>query len=231
MKAMIFAAGLGTRLQPITNNIPKALVPYKNRPLLQITIEKLINAGIDDIVINVHHFSNLIIDFLAKNNNFNAKIKISDETSQLLDTGGGLYNAKSLLDSHLFLVHNVDIISDLNINELINQHNQSKSIITLAVQDRPSDKKLYFDTQNNCLSFWRNENSGQEKKSRNCNNTKGYAYSGIFVANYEIFNFMQEGVYSIIDTFLKVAKNKEVTFFDHSNTFWRDMGKPSSFLD
>lgn len=231
MKAMIFAAGLGTRLQPITNNIPKALVPYKNKPLLQITIEKLIDAGINEIIINVHHFSNQIIDFLYKNNNFNAKIIISDETNQLLDTGGGLFNAKDFLNNSNFLVHNVDIISDLNLNELIEHHYNSQSIATLAVQDRHSDKKLYFDTQSNCLCFWRNEHTGQEKKARKCTKTQGFAYSGIFVANSNIFNFMQEGVYSIIDTFLLVAQNNKISYFDHSNTFWRDMGKPASFLD
>ncbi len=229
MKAMIFAAGLGTRLRPLTNNLPKALVPYKGKPLLQIVIENLKIYGFDTLIINVHHFADKIIEFLEKNDYFNTKIIISDERNKLMDTGGGLYFARKYFDDD-FLIHNVDIISDINLKKLADFHKKYSPLATLAVQDRESNKKLYFDTRNN-LCKWKNEVTGEEKIARNCDKSVGFAFSGIHFVSPRIFKYMSEGVYSIIDTYLKAAENEEIKYFDHTGDSWRDMGKPESFSD
>jgi NDP-sugar pyrophosphorylase family protein len=228
MKAMIFAAGLGTRLRPLTNDKPKALVEYKGKALLQILIEKLINYNFTDIIINVHHFSQQIIDFIHKNNKFGINIQISDESEKLLDTGGGLFNAKNFFDNSPFLVHNVDIISDINLQKLYNYHLQNKPIATLATQNRNSSKRLYFNNEKK-LCKWKNEITGQEKIAKICKDTSPMAFSGIQIIDPKIFKFMTPGVYSIIDTYLQIAKNSDIIYFDHSSDFWRDMGRPESF--
>ena len=150
MRAMILAAGLGTRLKPLTENKPKALVEIKGVPLLEIVIINLIKNGFTDIIINVHHFANQIIEFLKLKNNFNVNIEISDEINKILDTGGGIYHAKWFLEkSKAFLVYNVDIISDINLVELYNAHLQSDSIATLATKNRETSRQLLFDKDNN----------------------------------------------------------------------------------
>lgn len=229
MKAMIFAAGLGTRLRPLTNNLPKALVPYKGKPLLQVVIEKLKSFGFDTLIINVHHFADKIIDFLEKNNYFDTEIIISDERRKLLDTGGGLYFARKYFDED-FLIHNVDIISDIDLKKLAEYHKKNTFLATLAVQNRASNKKLYFDSENN-LCKWKNEITAEEKIARNCQISRGFAFSGIHFVSPRIFEYMSNGVYSIIETYLKAAVNENIKCFDHSDDFWRDMGKPESFLD
>lgn len=229
MKAMIFAAGLGTRLSPFTNDKPKALVPYNGIPLLQIVIQNLAKQGINEFIINIHHFASKVKNFLAENNNFNQTVTISDETDLLLETGGGLQKVANLLDDSPFLVHNVDILSDINIKQLINKHLKNNALATLAVQNRKSSKKLYFNKTDGFLCKWKNEKTNQEKHARKCENPIPFAFSGIHVIDPKIFEYMKPGVYSIIDTYLTAAKFEKITFFDHSNTFWRDMGKPESF--
>ncbi len=231
MKAMIFAAGLGTRLRPLTNDLPKALVPYKGKPLLQIVIEKLSKQGVTDFVINVHYFAEKIIRFLNKNENFGQNIEISHEKDSLLETGGGLFYAKKYFSYEDFIIHNVDILSDIDIAKFYDYHKNNNSIVTLAVQKRDSSKMLYFNEQDKCLCKWKNEKTLEEKISRQCNNALPFAFSGIHVVNTKIFDFMNSGAYSIIETYLKAAKTEKITFFDHSNTFWRDMGRPENFID
>jgi NDP-sugar pyrophosphorylase family protein len=229
MKAMIFAAGLGTRLKPLTNNLPKALVEYKGKSLLQITIEKLIEVNISEVIINIHHFGDKVINFLKENKNFGLKIHISDEQNLLLDTGGGLKKAEIFFSDAPFLIHNVDIISTLNIKEFIKNHNQN-NLATLAVQKRKSNKYLYFD-ENQYLCKWKDVKTGEEIISRdNTQKLIPLAFSGIHIINPEIFKFMQNGVYSIIKTYLELAKTHKITYFDHSNDEWSDMGKPECFI-
>ena len=226
---MIFAAGLGTRLRPLTNDIPKALVPYKGKPLLQLVIENISSYGFDEIIVNVHHFAPKVVDFLEKNDFFGKNIIISDETDLLRDTGGGLFYAKKYFKYEPFLVHNVDILSSLNLKKLYNNHLKNNSIATLAVQNRESSRRLYFN-DNNELCKWKNELTGEEKPARNCQNSpKPYAFSGIQVISPKFFNYMQSGVYSIIETYLLAAKTEKITFFDHSGEDWADMGRPENF--
>ncbi len=226
---MIFAAGLGTRLRPLTNNKPKALFEYQGKPLLEIAITKLIKYGFDEIIVNVHHFAGQIIDFLQKNNNFGAKIHISNEIEKLLETGGGLFFARKFFSDEPFLVHNVDIISDLDLKKIFSYHIDNQAVATLATQKRKANRRLYFD-KNNLLCKWKNELTGEEKVARNCEFAKPMAFSGIQVVSPEIFKYMHAGKYSIIETYLKVAKTKPIMCFDHTGDAWKDMGKPENFI-
>ena len=160
MKALIFSAGKGTRLKPFTNQHPKALAKVNNIPLLERNIKYLQSFGINDFVINIHHFGEQIIDFLEENKFFDAKIEISDERAELLETGGGLLFARHFLEQETdFLVMNVDILTNLNIFNFVKFHQENKNIISLAVSDRKSSRKLLFDSQMT-LNGWQNESSG-----------------------------------------------------------------------
>lgn len=224
---MIFAAGLGTRLRPITNNKPKALVEINGITLLERTINTLIDAGFNEIVINVHHFANQVIEFINKKQ-FNAKIAISDESRQLLDTGGGLLKASFFFDdAQPFLIHNVDILSEVNLRDLYKQHNKNKSIATLVVQNRKSSRYLLFDN-NDALCGWKNIKTNQIKRVKiNCENY-ALAFSGIQIVDPKIFELITEkGVFSIIDLYLRLAQNHKISAYLF-NGFWLDIGKPES---
>jgi len=246
MKAFILAAGLGTRLKPLTEYIPKALVEINGKPLLQILIEKLKQSGYTDIVINVHHFADLVIDFLNVNENFGVNIQISDEREQLLDTGGAILNARSFLENvpH-FLVHNVDILSDINFSEILEHHVKSDALATIAVRDRSSDRKFLFN-ENLCLKGWQNTRTGEKRHCElqsseaiqdtiDCFATLAMtaekliplAFSGIHIISSEIFKHIkQRGKFSIIDTYLNLAKTFDIGGFRHDEGFWLDVGKP-----
>lgn len=225
MKAMIFAAGLGTRLRPLTNNLPKALFEIKGKPLLEITIDKLIQNGFDEIIVNVHHFAEQVIYFLTKKK-FNAKIGISDESDKLLDTGGGLKKAKWFFDDgEPFLLHNVDIISDINLNEFYKIHLKNKSIATLAVQKRKSSRYLLFD-EDNFLCGWENVKTGEKIISKNKYPLSRLAFSGIHVVDPKLFSyFPNKEIFSIIDVYLNAARKEKIKLFLHNDSFWQDIGK------
>jgi len=227
---MIFAAGLGTRLQPWTFTKPKALIEYNKTPLLELVILKLKHYGFSEIVINVHHFASQIEEFIAKNRKFGLDIIISDERDLLLDTGGGLKRARTFLESNEpFLIYNVDILSKINLNDFYNFHIQSKSIATLAVQERKTSRSLVFDEEN-YLCSWKNNSTGEEKIARISEKTKKhFAFDGIHFVNPEIFQLIEEdGVFSIIDLYLRLAKNHKISAFAE-NTFWLDMGRKKNF--
>jgi len=179
---MIFAAGLGTRLNNETSDKPKALVDVGGKPLLQRAIEKLKNEGITEIVVNVHHFSELVISFL-KNNDFGIPVYISNETEKLLDTGGGLKKAACYFDDKQpILIYNVDILSSLNIKDLVENHLKSKALVTLAVRIRETQRYYKFDSEMNLVG-WINKKTGETKisKSDNFENATTMAYSGFHI--------------------------------------------------
>jgi NDP-sugar pyrophosphorylase family protein len=226
MKAMILAAGLGTRLQEYTKNKPKALVEVEGKPLIAHILEKLARAGYTTVVVNVHHFAQQITDYLSSNN-FGVKIQISDETSALLDTGGGIQHAKTFLDGNEpFLVHNVDIISDIDIGMMMRKHIQSNALVTLAVGNRQSSRKLLFDPHLQ-LAGWKNVITHEtiipdESKG----NLTEYAFGGIHIMNPQIFNKIKaKGSFSIIDTYLTLCPTEKIIGFDTSNNFVIDVGK------
>jgi NDP-sugar pyrophosphorylase family protein len=235
MKAMIFAAGRGTRLKPITDKTPKALVSVGGKPLLQHTIEKLKHSGFNEIIINVHHFADQIIEFVLSNNSFNINIEFSEE-SELLDTGGGIKKASYFFnDSKPFLVHNVDVLSNINLNELYLFHKKSNSVATLACSPRQTSRYLLFN-ENNILKGWINKSNGQTKSAvPNFNpvNYKELAFSGIHVLNPSILKEMDKfpDKFSIIDFYLSLCNHKPINAFIPSESRMIDVGKPESLKE
>src|SRR5574344_761755 len=225
MEAMIFAAGLGTRLRPLTNDRPKALVEIKGKTLLEWNILKMINFGIKKIVINVHHFPDIIINFI-KEKNFDCDIIISDERDLLLDTGGGLLNAKksfSLKDN--ILIHNVDVLSDVNFFDVENSHNNNNCLATLVVKERDTSRYLIFN-ENNYLCGWQNIKTQEKKITRENIQQNNYAFSCIQVVNPEIFENNHLGkVFSMIDLYLDKSKTSIIKPFFQTSNNWIDVGK------
>lgn len=228
---MIFAAGLGTRLKPFTDNHPKALAIVNGKPLLQRNIEYLKSFGIDEIVINVHHFADQIIEFLEENNYFGIEIIISDETDQVLETGGGLVKAKANFEED-FLVMNVDILTDLNLAEFIKAHRENKALVTLAVSDRNSSRKLFFNEKNE-LKGWRNLKTEEEIKAvDSLDNCKDLAFSGIHVISPALFDKITEkGKFSIMKVYMDLMQTESIIGFDHSGGILIDVGRPESVLE
>ncbi|MFH1195740.1 MAG: nucleotidyltransferase family protein [bacterium] len=227
MKAMILAAGLGTRLKPLTDERPKALVPFNGKPLLEHVITKLISQGFYEIIINVHHFAEQVIDYVSKKNSFGIRIEISDERDKLLDTGGGVKKASWFFDDGKpFLVHNVDIISDTDLTALFRHHVDKEEIATLSVRERKSSRYLLFD-DDNTLCGWKNVNTGEIKLPRQTNSTlKELAFSGIQILSPQIFNFMPDvEVFSSIDLYLGLAARFEIKGLIDQSLKWIDAGK------
>ena len=232
MKALIFAAGLGTRLAPLTDNTPKALVKVAGKPMLQMLIEKLKNQNINEFVINIHHFGEQIIEFLKANNNFNCQIEISDERDKLLDTGGGLKKAEKFLkEEPYFLVHNADIYSELSIAEMETGHRVSDALATLAVKNRKSSRKLGFN-KNKQLSAWKNNSTGEEIVSRKPEESLDYlAFSGIHIIRSDIFKYLTaEKKYSITPEYLKLSAKHKIIGFEHCEPVF-DLGTPQRIAE
>lgn len=232
MEAFLLSAGLGTRLKPITNNIPKALVCVNGKTLLEHNITALKNAGFTTIVINVHHFASQITSFLANNNYFDTNIIVSDETNQLLDTGGGLKKASRWFKTgNPVLVQNVDILTSINYKQLFTNHYQNKSIATLAVRQRQSGRYLLFD-KNNLLVGWQNSKTNQFKwVNLPCTNFTQFAFSGIHVVSPELFSFLANNKsFSIIDTYLEISRQKKITAYNHTSDYWFDIGSIDKML-
>ena len=232
MKAMIFAAGLGTRLKPLTDHMPKALVPVAGKPMLEHVIQKLIAAGCDEIVINVHHFADQIIDFVKTNNNFGITIHISDETDMLLDTGGGIKKASSFFNEP-FLIHNVDILSNVDLKSLYEYHLTSGNDATLLVSPRKTVRYLLFDEENH-LCGWVNKDTLQTKPEGFVYQPevqKEYAFSGIHIVSPSLFNYMGEnwiGKFPIMDFYLQTCQEAKLGGYAKEDLQLIDIGKPET---
>ena len=233
MKAMIFAAGLGTRLSNETSEKPKALVDVGGKPLLQRAIEKLKNEGITEIVVNVHHFSELVISFLKKND-FGIPVIISDESDKLLDTGGGLKKAAGYFTGkEPVLIYNVDILSSLNIQNLVKSHLKSNALVTLAVRIRETQRYFKFDSEMNLVG-WINKKTRETKISRpgKFETSTEMAYSGFHIIQPEIFSLMPEtDRFSVTDFYLELAKTQVIKGFADDSDLWMDVGKPEQLED
>lgn len=244
---MLFCAGLGTRLKPFTLNAPKAMAPVNGKPLVQRNLEYLKSFGVEEVVVNVHHFADQIINFLAEND-FGIKTIISDETDQVLETGGGLLKARPLLeDAEDILVMNVDILTNVDLNKLYDTHKNNDALITLAVSNRESSRGLLFDKKN-ILCGWHNKKTGEEKlvslslsktHEENPNELRqvkpdikdlqDFAFSGIQIISSKVFPLIkQTGKFSIIDTYLDLAATQKIMAYDHSGKILMDVGKPES---
>ncbi|MDR0994817.1 MAG: nucleotidyltransferase family protein [Tannerella sp.] len=236
MKAMILAAGLGTRLKPLTDTVPKALIPIQGKPLLEHLIRRLAAAGFREIVVNVHHLAGQIIDFLKAHDNFGLDIRISDERACLLDTGGGIKHAASYLnDGEPFLVHNVDILSDIDLRALYKAHCQSHAMATLLVSDRPASRRLLFDKEQR-LCGWQNRQSGEVKSPYadfQAGAYTGYAFGGIHVLSPEALDCMEtwSDRFSIIDFYLNVCPEHEVQAWPVKAGRLLDVGKPETLAE
>ena len=223
---MILAAGKGTRLESLTNKTPKALVEIHGKPLLERVIDKLKRSGFTDIIINVHHFADQVIEFIELTN-FGVHIELSDECDQLLDTGGGILHAKKFFQGEeAFLAYNVDILSDIDLFDLYKAHINSDAIATLAVKERPTSRQLLFDTLGN-LCQWRNIETGATKNARRAyGELSPFAFSGIHMLSTKIFEQITETQsFSIIDTYLRLAKDFPIKSYIHNYSKWFDMGR------
>lgn len=239
MKAMIFAAGLGTRLKPLTDTCPKALVPVSGKPMLEHLLLKLKKAGFDEIIINVHHLAPKILSFLRDNNNFGLQIHISDETDRLLDTGGGLAKAFPLLcpsgiaalpEGECFLVHNVDILSNCDLQDLIRRHRQSNACATLLVSHRQTSRYLLFD-ESDSLCGWINKSTMETKPAGfryEAGRYQEYAFSGIQAVSPSLFKYLPSGNYSIIDFYLSVCRDISIQCYAEDDLQLIDIGKPET---
>jgi len=236
MKAMILAAGLGSRLRPLTDSRPKALVEIAGRPLLEITLSRLRTVGVREVIINVHHFADMILDYLKTNDNFGMRIDVSRE-EVLLDTGGGLKKAAYffLEDSNRcekpFILHNVDVISAIDLRRMVQFHTENQALATLAVQDRETSRYLLFDQQLQLCG----RRSGRDQKTefvRSSQQVQALAFSGIHVISPRLFAMMiEEGVFSIITSYLHLAANGEkILAFRADEYYWRDLGRPDNMM-
>ncbi len=222
---MIFAAGIGSRLRPLTNDVPKALIQFNGEPLIAGVIKKLVNAGVTEIVVNLHHFANELRDYL-NGNKWNADIYFSDESRFLLDTGGGLKKAASFFnDGKPFFAYNVDILSNIDLVKLYQQHLENNVAATLAVRNRNSSRFLLFDHEN-YLCGWENIISNELRlvKGRR-KNLHSLAFSGIQVIDPVVIEQMAEaGRFSIIDVYLRIANSSRIKAFIHDDDYWYDLG-------
>lgn len=257
MKAMIFAAGLGTRFKPWTDKHPKALAPINGKSLLERNILYLRQFGITEVMVNVHHFADQIIEAIETNEEWGSKITISDESDAVLETGGGLKKAAWFFTEGPFVVMNADILTDLNLGGMISFHHAHAPLATLAVTDRKSSRFFLFDQQER-LRGWQNTKTGEErlvgstpgpvtKDSSGLKNHSpsplpdlptpsstpltGKAFSGIHIISPEIFPLMQqEGKFSIVDVYLELAASRIIKGFDHSGSRLVDVGKPGAVV-
>lgn len=227
-KAIIFAAGLGNRLQPLTNDKPKALVKLNGITLLERAINKLADNGVNDLIINIHHFGDQILKFLEQKNFKNVNITISDERSLLLDTGGALKKASWFFDDNQpFWAYNVDIISDIDLNAMLATHRKDDAIATLAIRTRKSSRYLLWDQQRN-LKGRKNTRTGEEiRYAPKEEHLREQAFSGIHIIRPEIFHHLPDKkVFSIINSYLDMASKHTISGFNHDNSFWFDTGTP-----
>ena len=233
MKAMVLAAGLGTRLRPLTNDRPKALVEVAGRTLLEIALSRLREFGIREVIINVHHFAEMIVGYLKANHHFGMRIEVSREDI-LLDTGGGLKKAapfflQDLQPATPFILHNVDVISTIDIGRMVQLHTENQALATLAVQERTSSRYLLFDER---LQLCGRRLVSDEKTElvRSAHPAHELAFAGIHVISPRIFPMLtEEGVFSIIPAYLRMAaQGEKILAFRADEYYWRDLGKPEN---
>ena len=229
MNAMIFSAGLGTRFKPWTDRHPKALAIVNGKSLLQRNIEYLQQYGIKDVVINVHHFADQVVEAVKENNGWGSNILISDETNEVLETGGGLLKAKNLLQNgQPFITLNADFLTNLNLNDLIAFHQQKKGLISFGITNRKSSRNFLFD-EDNRLCGWMNNSAGEKKIAIDKPNLKPMAYSCVVVFEPAIFDLIpQKGKFSLVDTYLSLAAAHPIYGYDHTGDKLVDVGKPES---
>jgi N-acetyl-alpha-D-muramate 1-phosphate uridylyltransferase len=228
MKAMILAAGLGTRFKPWTDAHPKALAPVNGKTLLERNIGYLQSFGITDVIVNVHHFAEQITEAIRIHQGWGSRITISDESGEVLETGGGMKKAATYFDQGPFIMMNADILTDLDLKAMISFHEKIKPLVTLAITNRKSSRYFLFD-QNDRLSGWRNTTTGEEKIPVPGNGLQEKAFSGIHLISPDIFPLIhRQGKFSIVDIYLELAATYKIMGFDHSGSRLVDVGNTAS---
>jgi len=233
-KAMILAAGFGTRLRPLTKDRPKALVEIAGRTLLEITLTRLRTFGVREVIVNVHHFADQVVEYLRARANFGMRIEVSRE-GELLDTGGGLKKAAwffmedSASESAPFLLHNVDVLSNIDLSRMLQVHSQNRALATLAVQDRETSRYLLFD-EHSQLCGRRARHDGAPELVRPCASPYALAFSGIHVISPRLLSMLiEDGVFSIVTSYLRLAAQREnIQAFPADEYYWRDLGRPEN---
>jgi len=233
MRAMILAAGLGTRLRPLTDDRPKALVTIAGRTLLEITLSRLRSFGVREVIVNTHHHAEMMDDYLKAHDNFGMRIEISRE-EELLDTGGGLKKAAWFFQQEgtgpqePFILHNVDVISTIGVARMLQVHKEQDALATLAVQERETSRYLLFD-QDSLLCGRQAGRTGEPEFVRAARETHALAFAGIHIISPRLLAKMTEGAFSIIATYLQLASQGErIVGFRADEYYWRDLGRPES---
>jgi len=231
MKAMIMAAGMGTRLGKITESIPKALVDINGKSALHIAAETCARFGFDDIIINIHHFADLIEEEVDKLIKLGYRISISDERKVLLETGGGLFKARDFFDTSPFLLYNADILTDLDIGALYRSHLQKNGLATLAVRNRTGNR-YFLVNDDGILSGWCNNATGERIITGNADKRlTEIAFSGLHIINPEIFNYMNEGIYTMTSLYLNLSHLHKICTFRWDDGYWFDIGTPENLKE
>jgi len=232
MKAIIFAAGLGTRIQEITKGKPKALLTINGEILLEKAIGFLSDNGVNEVIINIHHRIDLMKDFISSTN-FPIPVSISDESDLLLDTGGGLLKARSFFNEDKdFVVFNVDVISNIDLQEMYKMHRQSNALATLAVRNRKTSRYLLFNNNNKMIG-WENKNS-KEQILHSDEKYQSLAFSGIHILSPQIFDLLEQeksSVFSITKSYINLSKEHKIQAYIHDQDYWFDVGKPESYKE
>lgn len=229
---MVFAAGLGTRLRPLTLQRPKALMTIEGITLLEITLARLQHHGCTGAIVNVHHLGDQIIDFIETRDWGGMELVISDERSLLMDTGGGLKKAAWYLKDAPFLICNADILTNLNLSDLYRTHVASGALASLAVRSRSSSRAFLFD-ERNTLCGWRNTKTGETRMSRQLEPTQTLSFSGVHAASPALFDYMPENksVFSIIEVYLQAAATQQIQAYPHDQDLWIDIGSPETLAE
>jgi NDP-sugar pyrophosphorylase family protein len=232
MKAMIFAAGLGTRLRPLTNDRPKALVEVNGMSLLEINIRRLIHFGVTEMIINVHHFAEKIKDFLEAHQNFGIRIEVSHEIEKPLETGGGLKKAAWFFDTdEPFIICNADILSSIDLKKMYVAHCASDAIATYAIQQRDTSRYMLHNTEG-LLCGWMNTKTKTIKMGRSAKELGMYSFSCFHIVNPCIFKTTpKEDFFTIIEWYLKISKKHKVMGYRHDDDIWCDVGKPETLIE
>lgn len=228
MKAMILAAGLGTRLGKITEKIPKALVDINGKTALRTAAEKCMGSGFGEIIVNIHHFAGLVEEEVKKLNSEGFNITVSDERNELLDTGGGLYKARSFFGKEPFLLYNTDIVTDIDLSKIHQVHLSGNGLATLAVRKREGNR-FFLTDENGKLCGWVNKATGE--RIITCDDgvhLSEIAFSGIHIIDPEIFNYMEEGIYSMTAVYLQLASDHNIYTCTHNDGYWFDIGTPEN---
>jgi N-acetyl-alpha-D-muramate 1-phosphate uridylyltransferase len=226
MKAMILAAGKGTRMRKITDSFPKVLVDINGKSLLRLAVEKCTAEGFDDIIINVHYFADKVEDEIARLNKMGFRITVSDERKKLLETGGGLYKVRDFFDREPFLLYNADIITDFPVADLLDLHNKKKGLAALAVRNREG-RRYFLVNREGLLRGWCNISTGERiTAGEDEEELSSIAFSSIHIIDPEIFNYMSEGVYTMTALYLQLISDHKIHTLLHDDGYWFNVGTP-----